>query len=141
MFNDWLCGNRERKMKKFILFLFALAISIMLFCVSKVSANEIYHVKSTAYSYNSGQTATQTIPCEGRTLAGKPEWFGKTVIAWVDKGNGIEPQNYLGTFICEDTGGEPIKKGYVVDIFIKDHDRAIQYGMKKLIILVINAEG
>lgn len=114
---------------------------VMISLALNVKADEFYRVKSTAYCYNSGKTATETVPKEGRTLAGKREWFGKTAIVWEDKGNGIEPENYIGTFICEDTGGEPIRKGYVIDIFIKDYDRAIEYGNKDVIIQLIEADG
>ncbi len=119
----------------------SLILAILLFCLHKVNAEDIYHVKATAYCYNSGSTATGTVPEEGRTIAGKREWFGKTVVVWEDKGNGIEPQNYIGTYICEDTGGEPIRKGYVVDIFIKEEMKAKIFGSKEVIIQLIDAEG
>lgn len=114
---------------------------LTIFAATRVKANEFLELKATAYCYNSGATATGTEPIEGRTLAGKREWFGKTVVMWENKGNGIEPQNYIGTFVCEDTGGETIRKGYVVDVFITDHDRAIEFGCKKVIIQLIDAEG
>ena len=107
----------------------------------KVQAAEIVQLKATAYCYNSGTTATGTEPEEGRTLAGKPEWFGKTAVIWEDKGNGIEPENYIGTYIVEDTGGDPIKNGYVVDIFIKELQQAKIFGTKNVIIQLIDAEG
>lgn len=106
-----------------------------------VKADELLNVKATAYCYNSGKTATGTVPAEGRTLAGKPEWFGKTACLWEDKGNGVEAENYIGTFTVEDTGGEPIKKGYVVDVFIEDYEKAKKFGTKKVIMLLVDAEG
>lgn len=127
-------------MKK-LLFLILFEVLLIIVFVVICKADEIHEVKATAYCYNSGQTATGTVPMEGRTLAGKREWFGKTVVVWENKGNGIEPQNYIGTFICEDTGGEPIKKGYVVDVFIKDESRAKIFGSKDVIIQIIDAEG
>ncbi len=108
---------------------------------TSVKADELLNIKATAYCYNSGQTATQTIPMEGRTLAGKREWFGKTAYIWEDKGNGIEPENFIGCFQVEDTGSEPIRNGYVVDVFIEDYDRAIEFGCKKVFVLLIEAEG
>jgi len=128
-------------MKKVLLFIFSLIYAIALFCLHQVSANEILQVKATAYCYNSGTTSTGTVPEEGRTLAGCPDWYGKTIVMWEDKGCGIQPENYIGTFICEDTGGEPIRKGYVVDVFITEYERAKQFGSKNVIIQIIDAEG
>lgn len=128
-------------MKKFGLFFVSLIIAIILFGLHRTYGNEIHEVKATAYCYNSGQTATGTIPEEGRTLAGKREWFGKVVVVWENKGNGIEPQNYIGTYICEDTGGKPIQKGYVVDVFIKEEQDAKVFGCKDVIIQIIDSEG
>lgn len=128
-------------MKKFGLFIISLIAATLLFCAKNVRADEFLHIKSTSYCYNSGKTASGTVPEEGRTLAGCPEWYGMTVVMWEDKGSGIQPENYIGTFICEDTGGEPIKKGYVVDVYIRDYERAVQYGSKDVIIQLIDAEG
>lgn len=124
-------------MKKIII---ALLIMLMAFPVN-VKAEDYLKVKATAYCYNSGTTATGTVPMEGRTLAGKREWFGKTAIVYFDEGNGIESKNYLGTFIVEDTGGEPIQQGYVIDVFIEDYDEAIQFGSRDVIVVLVDAEG
>lgn len=96
---------------------------------------------ATAYCLTGRPTATGTIPKEGRTIAGKREWFGKALIVYEDKGNGIEPQNYIGTYICEDIGGENIQKGYVVDVFIEELTRAKQFGSKRVIIQIVESEG
>ena len=104
---------------------------------------EIQTVKAyaTAYCPTGNKTATGTIPKEGRTIAGKREWFGKTLIVFEDFGNGIEPEHYIGTYICEDTGGETIQGGAVVDVFIEDLTRAKQFGSKKVIIQIVESEG
>lgn len=126
-------------MKKLIALMMAAGIFLMF--QKTVKADELLNIKATAYCYNSGQTATQTIPMEGRTLAGKREWFGKTAYIWEDKGNGIEPENFIGCFQVEDTGGEPIRQGYVVDVFITDYDRAKEFGCKKVYVWLMDAEG
>ena len=118
-----------------------LAAGIILCMPKTAQAGELFSVKATAYCYNSGATATGTIPVEGRTLAGKREWFGKTAYIWEDKGNGIESQNFIGRFKVEDTGGAPIRNGYVVDVFITDYDRAMQFGCKKVYIWLVDEEG
>lgn len=125
-------------MKKLIIIL---AAGIFLMFPREAKAEELLNIKATAYCYNSGQTATQTVPLEGRTLAGKREWFGKTAYIWEDKGNGIEPENFIGIFTVEDTGGQPIRDGYVVDVFIKDYDRAIEFGCKRVYVWLVDAKG
>lgn len=101
-------------------------------------------VTAYATAYNiTGKTATGTYTTEGRTIAGKREWFNKVLVVWEDPdGSGvIKPENYMGTYICEDTGGENIQKGYVVDVYISDLERARQFGGKKVIITIIDGEG
>lgn len=122
-----------------------------LICVLLVVASVMFPVTTargetvtawaTAYCPTGRPTATGTVPKEGRTIAGKREWFGKVLVLFEDKGNGIEPENYIGTYICEDTGGETIKKGYVVDVFIEDLARAKEFGSKRVIIQIVESEG
>lgn len=128
-------------MKKLIRKVITLTLLMMVCLPTKVKAEEVLNIKATAYCYNSGTTATGTIPKEGRTLAGKREWFGKIACVWEDKGNGIEPENFIGSFIVEDTGGEPIRKGYVVDVFIEDYEEAKKFGSKNVIVVLIDAKG
>lgn len=133
--------------KKILIYIASVLVLISAFLLASCevkateTTTEILNVKATAYCYNSGTTATGTVPKEGRTLAGKREWFGKTAILYVDKGNGIESENYIGTYIVEDTGGEPIRNGYVVDVFIEKYEDAKQFGSKKVIVVLIDAEG
>lgn len=127
-------------MKK-ILFL-AVMVVTLISLPKEVKAEEIYKAKATAYSYNSGTTATGTIPTEGRTVASKREYFGKVMQIWLDDGDGlIKPENFLGSYVVEDIGAEPIKKGYVIDVFIKDYDRAVNFGCKRIIYKVVDANG
>jgi len=102
---------------------------------------ETYTAKATAYCLK-GTTATGTTVTEGRTVASKREWFGKTMIIYENDGDGlIKPQNYIGTYIVEDTGCDNIKKGYVVDIYIEDYYRAKQFGAKDIIFQIVDSEG
>lgn len=106
-----------------------------------VKADSVFFkTEATAYCIT-GKTATGTYTQEGRTAAGRPEWFGKTLIIWIDDGSGqIKAENYIGTYVCEDTGGEKVRNG-VLDIYIKDYDRAMQFGRKQVIVQLISAEG
>lgn len=109
-------------------------------CTKRVDAETVRAI-ATAYCPTGRPTATGTIPKEGRTIAGKREWFGKTLIVFEDKGNGFEAENYIGTFICEDIGGSTIQSGAVVDVLIDDYNRAVQFGAKKVIIQIVESEG
>lgn len=123
--------------------LFAVIMAATLLSVTKeVKADDFCKAKATAYCYNSGTTATGTIPTEGRTVASKREYFGKVMQIWIDDGDGlVKPENFIGSYVVEDIGAEPIKKGYVIDIFIKDYDRAKQFGCKQIIYKVVEANG
>lgn len=123
--------------KKFLL------IAAMLFAISArpVKAAEVRTAWATAYCLT-GTTATGTQTTEGRTIAGMRKWFGKTLVMWLDDGDGvIKPENYIGTYVVEDTGGDTIKNGYVLDVYISDYDRAKEFGSKRVIFLLVDAEG
>ena len=91
---------------------------------------------ATAYC-KTGTTASGTQTTENRTVAGKPEWFGKTIWLWVDDGDGkIKEENYLGRYVVEDTGSDPIKEGNVIDIYIPDKEACIQFGSKRVIYIL-----
>lgn len=125
-------------MKKILI---ALIIALLTISTEVKADTEIHKAKATAYCLK-GQTATGTTVTEGRTVASKREWFGKTMIIYENDGDGlIKPENYLGTYIVEDTGSESIRKGYVIDVYISDYDRAIQYGCKDILFILIDAEG
>lgn len=116
-----------------------LALMIMLI-PTKVHATELHTAKVTWYC-DKGQTATQQEVREG-IVASKREWFHKLMIIWKDTGDHqIHPENFMGVYEVEDTGGEPIKKGYVVDIWIPDYDTAIQNGSHDIIFQIIDSEG
>ena len=53
---------------------------------------------------------------------------------WLDDGDGlIKPQNYLGRYIVEDTGGETIRKGRVIDIYMPSYEDCKQFGGRRII--------
>lgn len=125
-------------MKRFIT---ALIVAILAVNAPVKAETEFYTAKATAYCIN-GTTATGTHTTEGRTVASKKEWFGKTMVMFVDDGDGLmKPQNYIGTYIVEDTGGKGVRSGKVIDVYIEDYDRAVEFGCKDVIIQIIDAEG
>lgn len=102
---------------------------------------ETHNVWATGYCLT-GTTATGTQTKNNHTVASKPEWFGYTMLVWVDDGDGIiKPQNFIGTYVVEDTGGENIKKGYVIDIYNSDYEWCKQFGGQRVIIQVIKSDG
>ena len=91
---------------------------------------------ATAYC-KSGTTASGTVTTENRTVAGQRKDFGKTVHIWLDDGSGmINPENFVGTYVIEDTGGEPIKNGRVLDIYMPELKDCRQFGGRKIIYFV-----
>lgn len=97
---------------------------------------EIQRGWATAYCLT-GKTASGTYTTENRTVAGKISDFGKTVHIWLDDGDGqIKDENFIGTYVIEDTGGEPIRAGRVLDIYMPDKEDCKQFGGKRIIYMV-----
>lgn len=123
-----------------------LVIAALLLTIARpVKAEEFYKAEATAYCLK-GQTAsgdyTQDIVAAGRkVVASKPEWIGSMMIVWLDEGNGIEADNFLGIYEVLDTGSESIRTGKVIDVYIPSYDEAIQFGRKKVIFQIIKGEG
>lgn len=115
---------------------------LMMICLvpTKVKAAELLNIEATAYCVT-GTTATGTQTTEGRTIAGHPNWYGYTAYVWEDKGNGIEEENFLGSFTVEDTGkkGGQVRNGKVVDIYLTDYDRCIQFGRKNVFVWLVES--
>lgn len=124
--------------KMFIVLILGLAIIKPV----KVNAEPLFHKAiATAYCIN-GTTATGTNTIEGRTVASKREWFGATMYMWLDDGDGlIKSENFIGMYTVEDTGGENIRNGKVIDVFITDYDRAKEFGRKQVIVQIVESEG
>lgn len=120
-----------------------MAAGLFLLMPVKVKASEVQIYKRWATAYNiTGTTATGTYTTEGRTVASKREWFGKTMYMWEDDGSGeIKPENFIGIYEVEDTGGETVRSGNVIDVYISDLDRAKQFGSKRVIFILVDAEG
>lgn len=87
---------------------------------------------ATAYCIN-GQTATGTQTRVG-IAASKPSWFGKTIsVYWMKDG---KPSTLMGKYVVEDTGGEPIRNGRVIDIWMPTEDECFAFGRKSVYVVV-----
>ena len=83
----------------------------------------------THYSYNSGLTKSETMVRENRTVAVDPDI--------IPLGSFLYIEGY-GWRIAEDTGG--LVKGNKLDIYISDHDKAMEMGVKEAKVWIV-AEG
>lgn len=92
----------------------------------------------TAYCYGN-------IRCDGGmvrigTCAGKKDWYGKVASIYLDDNGNLG--EFLGYFEILDTGGdERIQNGTVLDIYIPDYDSCIEFGRRKVVVVLIDGEG
>ena len=93
-------------------------------------------MKATAYCLN-GTTATQTKTRPG-ICAGKREWFGKYAVVYADD-NG-EIGNLIGIYRVEDTGGEAIRSGRVLDIWMPTEEECFQFGRRDVHVFIMEEE-
>ena len=106
----------------------ATALFLMLSATQVQAADKAW---ATAYC-KTGKTASGTQTTEHRTVAGRREWFGKGIHIWLDDGDGVvKAENYLGRYVVEDTGGEPIKAGRVIDIYMPEKADCKQFGGRR----------
>lgn len=105
--------------------------------MNDVETDDAYiEMQATAYCID-GTTATGTHTRRG-ICAGKREWFGKTAVVYAD--NHGEIGDLIGIYKVEDTGGDPIRNGKVLDIWVPSYDEAIQFGRQKVHVYILNEE-
>ena len=105
--------------------------------MNEVETDDSYiEMQATAYCID-GTTATGTHTRRG-ICAGKREWFGKTAVVYAD--NHGEIGDLIGIYKVEDTGGDPIRSGKVLDIWVPSYDEAIQFGRRKVHVYILNEE-
>lgn len=108
-------------------------MALLIALSTSIKAEAAERCWATAYCLT-GTTASGTFTTEYRTVAGKREWFGRGIHIWLDDGDGIQkPHNYLGRYIVEDTGGEPIRRGRVIDIYMPKYEDCKQFGGRRII--------
>ena len=99
----------------------------------KAQEHKYHSMIATAYCLT-GSTATGTTPRTG-IAASKPAWFGKTVkVYWNDGG---KPGSLIGTYTIEDTGGEPIRTGSVIDIWLPTESECFEFGRKCVLVEIL----
>lgn len=114
---------------------------LLMLSPAAVKADEIHTAKATAYCLT-GTTATGTQTMPGRTVASKPEYFGKVMYLWEDSGDHqIHSDNFIGMYVVEDTGSKNIKLGYVIDVYIPEYEEAKKFGSKDVIYQIVDCEG
>ena len=106
-----------------------IAMLVVLVFTTKVNAQEIKEMKATAYCLQ-GQTASGTQTRFGM-CAGKKEWIGKQVFVFKKEDN-----KYLGMYAVEDTGGDAIKSGAVIDIWLPNEQMCKDFGTKDVIVVI-----
>ncbi len=104
-------------------------LAVFLFLSIPVHAKEVKEMKATAYCLQ-GQTASGTVTRFG-ICAGKKEWIGKQVFIFRKSDN-----KYLGAYIIEDTGGDAIKNGEVIDIWLPNEQMCKDFGTKDIIAFI-----
>lgn len=92
---------------------------------------------------NQLKTATGTTPIEGKTIAVDPQVIALgSQIIFIEVPAGLEylkfnPNGSRKIFIAEDTGNPDFISGHRIDIFLNDHNLAIQLGVKQFVIEII----
>lgn len=117
-------------MKKII---WSFIIGLLLITPVQASELDFKEMKATAYCLQ-GQTASGEYTREG-ICAGRPEWIGKTIAVYYNDNGKIG--DFLGYYEIKDTGAEPIKKGYVIDIWMEDKESCKQFGTQNVYVLII----
>lgn len=127
--------RRYRKKKGFIDKF--LILTLLMAAAMPIEARaEVRRGWATAYCLT-GKTASGTQTTENRTVAGQRKDFGKSVHIWLDDGDGeIKPENFIGSYVIEDTGGQPIREGKVLDIYMPEYKDCKQFGGRKIIYMI-----
>ena len=94
---------------------------------------ELHSMVATAYCLT-GSTATGTTPRLG-VAASRPAWFGKQVRVYTN--NAGQPGKLIGTYTIEDTGGEPISTGSVIDIWLPTESECFEFGRKCVLVEIL----
>lgn len=93
---------------------------------------EWHSMIATAYCLN-GKTATGTYTREG-VAASKREWFGKKCRVYLND-NGT-PGKLVGEYTIEDTGGDNIQNGTVIDLWMPTEDECFAFGSRLVLVKI-----
>lgn len=98
------------------------------------------HIEATAYCNEAGNlTSTGTKTIENLTCAFSPKYYGWSADVY-ENDNG-KVGTFIGSYIVQDTGGNDIRSGKVIDIYMEERTDAINFGRKKVIVFLTKAEG
>ena len=96
-------------------------------------------IETTAYC-DYGLTASGSMVREG-VCAARRDMIGKCAIVYEMEEDGTLG-DFIGYYEILDTGGDyRIENGSVIDIYIPDYDKCIEYGRRKVYVQIVEAKG
>ena len=96
--------------------------------------NQELRMDVTAYCLK-GTTSTGCEVREG-ICAGSPDWYGLTAVIY------DSDWEFVGYYEVKDTGGNEVRNGNTLDIWLPTYDECIEFGRKKdCHVFLINAKG
>ena len=98
---------------------------------------EYIPMRASAYCIH-GTTANGSHTHRG-ICAAKPEWIGLTAAIYLN--NDGELGEFLGYYEVKDTGGDNIRNGKVIDIWMETEDECFQFGNKKVFVVLVKGVG
>ena len=98
---------------------------------------EYIPMRASAYCIH-GTTANGSHTHRG-ICAAKPEWIGFTAAIYLN--NCGELGEFLGYYEVKDTGGDNIRNGKVIDIWMETEDECFQFGNKKVFVVLVKGVG
>lgn len=99
---------------------------------------EFIKMECTAYCY--GTTRSDNKPVRKGICAGATKYYGKTAAIYED--NNGKPGEFIGYYEVLDTGGdERIKNGQCLDIYDPDYNWCINFGRKKVLVVMLDGVG
>lgn len=105
---------------------------------TNLADGRLHEAEATAYAWSGNKTATGTIPADRRTVAFSPKYYGCCIAIWEYTDECASHQgDFLGYYIIEDTGSEPIENGEVIDIFIYSESECFEFGRKRVVFQII----
>lgn len=99
---------------------------------------ELVEVDATAYTWTGNPMKDGTYPYEGCVASNV--YFGRTLIIYEDDGGNVG--RCIGIYEVRDTGGHPdLRNGTRIDIYMDEYDECIQWGIRRVWIQIVEAEG
>lgn len=91
-------------------------------------------------AYYEGEVTASGQEVRPGVCAGKREWLGLTCIVYEDDGGRLG--DYIGIYEILDTGGEErVRKGECIDIYMQGEEECMEWGRRKVWVLLVEADG